>query len=106
MTGTIDKTRDPLGYGERPADRRTEDLEGATVGHGQTQEQAEQRRLSGAVRPHQPVDLPLCRVQVDAVECDDLTEGLGDPACPDCDPCTHDSLPSQGPQEDRPKEIH
>jgi hypothetical protein len=32
------------------------------------------------------VDLPLPHIQIDAVECDDIAETLGDPASPDCRP--------------------
>jgi len=38
------------------------------------------------------VDLPLRHVQIDAVECDDIAERLGDPTCPDCEGCIHGSL--------------
>jgi len=35
------------------------------------------------------VDPAWCHVQIDAVERDDVTEALSDPACPDCQDSTH-----------------
>ena len=83
--GAVDEAGDTVGSGERPPDRRTQDLEAAAVGDGQAQQEAEQRRLAGAVRSDQPVDLPLRHIQIDAVECDDVAERLGDSASPDRD---------------------
>jgi hypothetical protein len=57
-----------------------EDLQVAAVGLGQPEEQAQQRRLPGPIGPDQTVDLPVRDVEVDAVQRDDLAEGLADPA--------------------------
>lgn len=50
------------------------------------EQQAEQRRLAGTVRPGQTVDPSPRHLQIDAVEGDDITETLGDPASPDREP--------------------
>jgi hypothetical protein len=47
---------------------------------GQPEQQAQQRRLPGAVRADQTMDLGNRDVEVDAVEGDDLAEALADPA--------------------------
>jgi hypothetical protein len=57
-----------------------DDLQLTAVGAGQPEQQAQQRRLPGPVRADQAVDLALRDVEVDAVEGDDLAEGLADPA--------------------------
>src|SRR5262249_13602663 len=75
----------PVWESERPAHRTAEDLQVAAVGDGQPEEQAQQRRLPGPVRSDETVD-PACRdVEVDAVEGDDLAEGLADPARANCE---------------------
>jgi hypothetical protein len=38
------------------------------------------------------VDLTLRHIQVDAVECDDIAETLGDPTSPDCELYVHGPL--------------
>jgi hypothetical protein len=63
-------------------DRDAKDLKSSLVSDGQAEQQAEQRRLPGAVRPDQPVDLPSCDIQLDTVERHDITETLRDPASP------------------------
>lgn len=96
--GRVHETGDPVGRGERPLDRRPQDLQPAAVGDGQAQQQAEQGRLAGAVRSDQAVDLTLRHIQVDAVECDDIAEALGDPTGPDREESVHSpfSCISQG----------
>jgi hypothetical protein len=54
------------------------------VGHGQSEEQAEQRCLPGPVRPNQSVYFSLGDVDVDVVEGDDFAEGLADSASANC----------------------
>jgi len=90
--GPVDEAVDTVGSRERPPDRRTQDLEAAAIGDGQAQQEAEQCRLAGAVRPDQAVDLPLRHIQIDAVECDDIAKTLPDPASPDCDECVHEAF--------------
>ena len=102
--GTVHEAGDAVGGGERPPDRRTQDLQAAAVGDGQAEQQAEQGRLAGAVRPDQAVDLALRHIQVDAVECDDITEALGDPAGPDRERCVHEGnlwTPNDASRESR-----
>ena len=82
--GPVDESRDAVGDGERPPDRRTQDLQAAAVRDRQAQQQTEERRLARTVRADQAVDLTSCHVEVDAVERDHVTEGLPDPATPDC----------------------
>lgn len=54
--------------------------------------------LPAAVRSDQAVDLTLRHIQVDAVECDDIAEALGDPTGPDREESVHSpfSCISQG----------
>ncbi len=95
QTGRVHEPRDTVRHGERPLHRRAQDLQPPAVGDGQPQQQAEQGRLPGAVRSHQTMDVTLCHIQVDAVECHDLAEAPGDPAGPDRVECVHEapSLP-------------
>src|SRR5215472_14664564 len=79
----IHEPSDTVRCRQRASDRRPKDLERAAVGYSQAQTQAEQRRLPGAVRADHAVDPAWCHVQIDAVERDDVTEALSDPACPD-----------------------
>ncbi|GHI40494.1 hypothetical protein Sviol_49020 [Streptomyces violascens] len=73
----------------------------ATVGDGQTKEEAEQGRLAGAVRSDQTMDLTLRHIQIYAIERDDVTETLGDPACPECLRLVHEPLLPKNPQDHR-----
>lgn len=57
QTWAVHETGDAVRSGERPSDRRTQDLQLARVGDGQAQQQAEQRCLPGTVRAHQAVNL-------------------------------------------------
>lgn len=90
--GSVHEAGDAVGSGERAPERCAQDLEVAAVGDGQAQQETEQRRLAGAVRSDQAVDLALCHVQIDAVECHDVTETLGDPASLNCERCVHEPL--------------
>lgn len=90
--GPVHEAGDAVGSGERAPERRAQDLEVAAVGDGQAQQETEQRRLAGAVRSDQAVDLALRHVQIDAVECHDVTETLGDPASLNCERCVHEPL--------------
>ena len=85
----VDEPGDPVGKRERPAHRAAEDLQVAAVGLGQPEEQAQQRRLPGPVRPDQAMHLTFRDVEVDAVEGDDLAERLADPARPNGEPFRH-----------------
>ena len=80
--GPSTKPGDTVGRRQRASDRRAQDLKAAAVGDGQAQQKAEQRGLPRAVRPDDAMDLPGCDIQVDAVERDDITEALRDPASP------------------------
>src|SRR6185437_8539165 len=61
--GSVDETGYALRRGQRPSDRRAQNLEPAFVGDGQTQQQAKQRRLARAVRPDKPVNLTRWHIQ-------------------------------------------
>ena len=80
--GAVHEPGDAVGQRARPAHRLPEDLQLAGVGLGQPEQQAQQRRLAGAVGPDQPVDLTRRDGEVDAVERDDLAERLPDPGGP------------------------
>ena len=56
------------------------DQRGAGVGSQQRREDADERRLAGAVRAEQALDRPLGNVEVDAGERTRLAERLGDAA--------------------------
>lgn len=73
-TRPVHEARHTVGSGERPPHRRAQYLQFAAVGNGQAQQEAEQCRLARAVRSDQAVDLTLCHIKVDAVECDDVSE--------------------------------
>ena len=60
--------------------RRPEDLQLAAVGHGQAEQEAQERGLARTVGSHEAVDLARGDVEVDSVEGDDVPEGLGDTA--------------------------
>jgi hypothetical protein len=81
--GPVHEARHALGSVERPPDRRSQNLQAAAVRDGEAQQQPQQGGLAGAVRTDQAVDLARSHVEIDAVESDDITEGLGDLAGPD-----------------------
>jgi len=78
--GAVDEARDTARHGERAPHRRTEDRQGAAIGHRQPEQEAQKRGLPGTVGPDEAVDLSGVDVEVDAVEGDDVAEGLGETA--------------------------
>ncbi|BBJ41333.1 hypothetical protein SSPO_040510 [Streptomyces antimycoticus] len=91
-SGAVHEAGHTVGSVECPLDRCTQDLQATAVGHREPQQKAEQRRLSGAVRSDQAVDLTLRYIEIDAVQGDDITEALRDTASPDCAEFFHGSL--------------
>jgi hypothetical protein len=55
-----------------------EDLQVSPVWLGQPEKEAQQRRLPGPIRADQTMDLALRDAEIDAIEGDDLSEGLAD----------------------------
>src|SRR5207244_12796422 len=67
---------DPVGRDAEQAPAAEAEL--ARVRAGETGDHVEERRLAGAVRPDQPDDLVLARVERDSVEGDDPAEAPAD----------------------------
>jgi hypothetical protein len=82
QTGAVDKARDTIGRREGSPDRHAQDLKGAAVRGGKAKQDAEQRRLTRAVRADDPVNLPGLGIQVHAIERDDVTEAFPEPLSP------------------------
>ena len=74
----------------RAPDRRAQHFQAAAVGDRQAQQKAKQRGFPGAVRADQTVDPAARHIQVDAVECDDITEAFGNPPRPHCQGHVHE----------------
>jgi len=68
--GSVHEARDPVGHGERPPDRRTQDVEPPAIRDGEAQHQPEKSRLAGTVRPDHPVNLSGLHIEIYLVERD------------------------------------